>query len=83
VDVQTGDADGGVGLVDAAEAGNALVALEAALAVDQAGGAVIAGARVDAVETDHGRQPPSVNRRCVAEDGICSHTYRTADNVSQ
>src|SRR5437764_4434728 len=52
--VEARDAEAGVELVDGAVGGDAQVVLLAPLAGAERGGAVVAGARIDAVEDDHG-----------------------------
>src|SRR5215831_516499 len=54
--VQARKAEAGVELVDGAVGGDAQVVLLAPLAGAERGGSVIAGARIDAVEDDHGRR---------------------------
>ena len=51
--MQPHDADRGIGLVDGAIGGDAQIVFRPALAAAERGGAVIAGAGVDAIEDDH------------------------------
>ena len=46
-------ADGGIGFIHAAHHHRAVAGLGDATAIDQAGGAIIAGAGVDAVQANH------------------------------
>jgi hypothetical protein len=55
--VQARQPDGGVGLVDRADGGKAQVGLRPPLAGGERGGAVIAGAGVDAVEDNRQCEP--------------------------
>ncbi len=55
--MQTGDADGRVGLVDGSIGADAKIVLRAALTAAERGRAVVAGARVNPIENNHSVDP--------------------------